>query len=327
MRGVFLLLMVCLTGCGKKDEVTLIPQRLEIQQPLMGTLFQVTCYAIDLPTAQKVIEEGFEKAQQLEKVATNYDPTSELNQLCAKPAQTAVPVSDLLFNLLQLAYETAEQTDGSYDPTLGPLTHLWRETRRLGVLPSAARLQEAQAACGYQFMKLDQKQQTVTLMKNGMQLDLGGIAKGYAADIIFTHLQEHGLSQSLVAAGGDLRLGEAPPEKDGWTVGMQTFHLTPSSTKSLVNCAVSTSGDLHQRVVIADTSYAHLIDPKTGLGLTTSKAVTVIAPLARLADPLATAACLHPEPEKLLNRFPELSFRILTTNRNLSPLKSGAFKN
>ena len=325
MRRSFFLLLLLLTACQEKG-VELVPQRIEIQEPLMGTLFQVTTYAMDLPTARKEIQEAFEKAREIEVVATDYDPESELNRLCASATRIPVKVSETLFELLALAHETAEQTMGAYDTTLGPLTRLWRESRRLRQLPSPEQLKKAQAACGYEFLKLDPETRSVTLLKEEMQLDLGGIAKGYAADVIFDHLKDEGFAQSLVAAGGDLRFGEAPPEKDGWTIGLQTFHLTPSSTKNLVNCAVSTSGDLHQSIEINGVRYAHLIDPKTGLGLTTSKAATVIAPLARQTDPLATAACLHANPQKLLEMFPEFSFRILTADQSVAPVKSGVFE-
>lgn len=325
MKYLLLVSLILLTSC-RQAEVKLIPQRIEIQEPLMGTLFQVTTYATDLAAARREIQAAFDKARAIEVVATDYDPESELNRLCASPPQLSVKVSQTLFELLALAHATAEQTDGSYDPTLGPLTRLWRESWRLQQLPSSEHLEKARAACGYQFLELDPETRTVTLLKEGMQLDLGGIAKGYAADVIFDHLKDQELTQSLVVAGGDLRLGEAPPEKDGWTIGLKTFHLTPSSTKNLVNCAVSTSGDMYQSIEINGVRYAHLIDPKTGLGLTTSKAATVIAPLARQTDPLATAACLHADPQKLLEKFPEFSFRILIADQSVAPVKSGIFQ-
>ena len=319
-----LLLPFLFLGC-REDSLEPILQEVKIQQPLMGTLFQVKTYSTDIPKARRLIAEGFEQAVEIEKIATDYDPSSELNQLSAMPHGIPVPVSDTLFELLRLAKETAEATDGAYDPTLGPLTRLWRETRRSGNLPEVIILEKARQSCGHRFLILDAEQQTVTLAKPNMQLDLGGIAKGYAADHIFNHLNQAGLTQTLVAAGGDLRFGAAPPDKSGWTIGLRTFHLTPSSTKNLVECAVSTSGDLHQSVTIRGKRYAHLIDHSTGLGLTTTRAATVIAPLASMTDPLATAACLHPNPDKLLQKFPQASFRILSAEQNIPPVKSGQF--
>lgn len=321
--GLFAVLTLFLS-C-QKEQPELIPQRVEIQQPLMGTLFQVTTYVTDVPRARRLIAEAFDKGAQIESVASDYDPESELSRLCSAPFGEPVSLSAHLFTLLQLAHDTAIKTDGAYDPTLGPLTQLWRETQRSGQLPPEAVLEKARQSCGYQFLQLDPLTKTVTLMKEGMQLDLGGIAKGYTADQMFNHLQAAGLKQTLVAAGGDLRFGEAPLEKDGWTIGLRTFHFTPSSTKNLVQCAVSTSGDLHQSVTIDGKRYAHLINPQTGLGFTERKSATVIAPLATLTDPLATAACLHSDPQKLLEKFPNYSFRILSEDQETAPIKSGVF--
>ena len=321
------LLLVFFAAACQKEDPDLIPQKIELQEPLMGTLFQVTTFATDLPRARKMIQEAFEKAHEIEKVATDYNPRSELNRLCASPPNTPMPVSKTLFELLEIAHRTAQATKGAYDPTLGPLTRLWRESLKTRSLPSEIRLKQARSVCGYHALVLDSEEQTVMLRKNGMQLDLGGIAKGYAADVIFNHLKDAGLSQTLVAAGGDLRIGEAPPEKNGWTIGLRTFHLTPSSTKTLVECAVSTSGDLHQSIEIGGIRYAHLIDPQTGLGQVSRVAATVIAPLAVQTDPLATAACLHPDPQELFKEFPEASFRILTESKMIPPVRNGVFLN
>ena len=158
-----------------------------------------------------------------------------------------------------------------------------------------------------------------------MQLDLGGIAKGYAADLIFEHLKKAGYNRTLVAAAGDIRLGDAPPDKDGWGIALRTFRLTPSKPMFLKNCAISTSGDLYQNVQIGENKYSHLIDPKTGLGMTSRRAASVIAPFAQLSDPLATAACLIDAPAKLANIRPNLSLRVLYEEPNIQPVVTGAF--
>jgi thiamine biosynthesis lipoprotein len=291
----------------------------------MGTLFRVVSYSTDRPKTLKTIGEAFDKAEKISQIATDYEADSELNQLCDAPINTPVPISDTLFELLQQALKIAKITDGAYDPTLGASTRLWRQARMTQRLPAPPLLEKARATGGYQSLVLDPDQQTATLTQLDMRLDLGGIAKGYAADAIFDHLAAAGLTQTLVAAGGDLRLGDPPPEKDGWQIALLTFNLSPTGSLPLKNCAISTSGDLHQHVMIRGKRYAHIIDPQTGLGLTEQKAASVIAPTASLTDPLATAACVHPNPQKLLKLFPEASFRILSENKTIRPLKSGKF--
>ena len=186
-------------------------------------------------------------------------------------------------------------------------------------------LKAAKSVSGYQHLSLNSDDQTATLALNGMQLDLGGIAKGYAADLIFEHLKNAGYNQTLVAAAGDIRLGDAPPDKEGWGIALRTFRLTPSEPMFLKNCAISTSGDLYQNVQIGENKYSHLIDPNTGLGMTSRRAASVIAPLAQLTDPLATAACLIHDPAQLANIRPDLSLRVLYEDPNIQPVVTGAF--
>ena len=187
----------------------------------------------------------------------------------------------------------AEITGGRFDPSVGPLTKLWRESRRRGRLPDATTLAKARAACDWRSLKLDTTTRSVTLEKPDMRLDLGGIGKGFAADAIYDILRDCGFPISCVAAGGDLRLGDPPPGKTGWKVGLITLrknHLSGEIT--LACCGISTSGDLQQFVEIDGVRYSHIIDPATGLGMTRQLAVTIIAADATTSDALDNAACL-----------------------------------
>jgi len=122
---------------------------------------------------------------------------------------------------------------------------------------------------------------------------VGGMAKGYAADRMLEAMVRHGIARCCIAAGGDLRLGEPPPDKPGWKVGLKGFDDDHNAEiVELANCAVSTSGDLHQHVEIGGVRYSHIIDPATGLGMTAHVAVTIIAPTGTLSDALDTPMCL-----------------------------------
>jgi thiamine biosynthesis lipoprotein len=127
-----------------------------------------------------------------------------------------------------------------------------------------------------------------------MRLDLGGIAKGYAADAALTVLAQHGLPHAMVAAGGDLALGRPPPGEPGWKVALAPFGSAAGAPVSVVasEVGISTSGDAEQFVEIDGTRYSHILDPATGHGLTSAAAVTVIARTATLSDGLATAGCV-----------------------------------
>jgi FAD:protein FMN transferase len=268
-------------------------RRLGSEQALMGTLFSIVSH---LDAGSEHFEEtaaaAFRVASEIEEAASDYREDSELLALSRNRHGEAVVLSPLLFRLLAEARKLAEQTGGLFDPTLGPLTKLWREARRRGQLPEAETLAAARAACGWQSLVLDPEKQTAILEKPGMRLDLGGIAKGQAADAMLAIFQKAGLSRSSITAGGDVRVGSAPPDRGGWRIGIRGMDgkLIPEPLE-LENAAVSTSGDLHQFVEIAGTRYAHIIDPATGLGLTRRVSATVVAPTATLSDALATACC------------------------------------
>ena len=266
-------------------------RRFVFERPLMGTRFAVTCHGRDEAAARAAADEAFGEAEKINAVASDYLADSELARLPA--GGQAVELSPLLAELLEVSLATAARCDGAFDPTLGPLTKLWRESRRTRRLPTDEERGRALASCGWRDAVFDREARTLWLKKPGMRLDLGGIAKGFAADRMFEVMKSHGLARTCIAAGGDLRLGDPPPGKAGWRVGLKTFDREkPEEVVELSNCAVSTSGDLHQFVEIGGKRYSHIVNPRTGLGLTERVAVSVIAPTATASDALATACCV-----------------------------------
>jgi thiamine biosynthesis lipoprotein len=158
-------------------------------------------------------------------------------------------------------------------------------------LPEERELERARGLVGWRMMKLDPASQTVTLEKPGIRLDLGGIAKGYAGDQAIAMLREHGIRSALFEAGGDIVVGDPPPGKEGWPIDIADAAGAPPKVV-LSNCAISTSGDTVQFVVIDGKHYSHVVDPRTGVALTNRYAATIIAPRGIDTDALATAACV-----------------------------------
>lgn len=261
--------------------------------PLMGTLFKITCHTPDDVLFKKASAEAFATAEKINSVASDYIADSELLSFSKLPHGKPHPVSEMLFSLLLQAQYFAKKTDGNFDLTLGPLTKLWRESRRRKSLPAAEILATALASSGYEKLILDEKSHTLTFTIPGMRLDLGGIAKGQAADAMLAVFLKYGLPSTSITCGGDVRVGDAPPEKDHWTIAIKTMG-DPTPPLELVNQAVSTSGDLHQFIEIDGQRYSHIIDPKTGLGLTEPRTATIIAPTAAESDARATAKCVSP---------------------------------
>ncbi|MEK7950888.1 FAD:protein FMN transferase [Luteolibacter soli] len=265
-------------------------RRFVFERPLMATRFAVTCYSEDESTARKAADEAFAAAEEINRIASDYIPESELMRL---PTGRATKVSPVFAELLTASFHFAEATGGAFDPTLGRLTKLWRESRRTGQLPEPADLANAREASGWKHATWDPAASTILLGKPGMQLDLGGIAKGFAAERMLAVMVKAGFPRTCIAAGGDLRLGDPPPGKTAWRVGLQTFNEEkPEEVVELANCAVSTSGDLHQFAEIDGKRYSHIIDPATGLGLTERIAVSIIAPTATISDALDNASCV-----------------------------------
>ncbi|RYD29619.1 MAG: FAD:protein FMN transferase, partial [Verrucomicrobiaceae bacterium] len=168
---------------------------------------------------------------------------------------------------------------------------------------------------GWRHFTLDPASRTITLHREDMAFDLGAVAKGYAADLMLESLAANGIRRAMIVAGGEIRLGDAPPGREGWRVAVRTFDPSrPDEVVVLSNAAVSTSGDLYQSVEIDGIRYSHILSPLTGLGLTRRVAAMVIADEAKLSDPLSTAACvLGPDASEKLRNFPGLRELKVTT--------------
>lgn len=258
----------------------------------MGTLFRISVYAPNEAAAKKASDKAFERIAQLDAIMSDYKPASELMLLCKKAGGDPVEVSPDLYKVLERAEEIARETEGAFDISISPVVKLWRKARRTRALPPADELKKALAKVDFTKIKLDPMRRTVQLLLVGMLLDLGGIAKGYAADAALEVLRSQGFRSASVAAGGDIAIGDSPPGERGWKVGIAALKDPdgpPTHWLLLKNAAVSTSGDSEQYVEIAGKRYSHIMDPKTGLGLTGRRSVTVIAPNATTSDALATA--------------------------------------
>ncbi|VTT96799.1 family lipoprotein : Membrane-associated lipoprotein involved in thiamine biosynthesis OS=Singulisphaera acidiphila (strain ATCC BAA-1392 / DSM 18658 / VKM B-2454 / MOB10) GN=Sinac_2716 PE=4 SV=1: ApbE [Gemmataceae bacterium] len=306
-------------------------ERFEFGSKHMGTTFRVVLYAADAATAKRAADAAFARVADLDNCMSDYKPTSELMQLCkAFATETGEPrkVSDDLFFVLSRAEELSKRSGGAFDVTVGPVVQLWRHARRTQELPDPKEFAAARAKVGYEKVKLDPAKKTVRLTTPGMQLDLGGIAKGYAADEALKLLKEKfGITRALVAAAGDIACGDPPPGKDFWSVDVAPIAKSQKPrTLNLANAAVSTSGDLEQFVVINGVRYSHVLDPKTGLGLTGRRSVTVVAPNGTTADSMTKAvSVLQPEQAmKLVEDTPGAAAYIVVLGADEKPVATAS---
>ena len=272
------------------------PARFEYEQPHMGTLFRIVLYAPDRTIADKAATAVSERIEALNLIMSDYRADSELMKLCAafdSKVGEPVRVSAELFEVLAAAREVSELSGGAFDVTVGPVVKLWRVARKTGRLPPPDELAAARKLVGWKNVELSAKNRTVRLLIPGMKLDLGGIAKGYAADEALKVARSFGISSAMVAASGDISVTDAPPGRDAWRLEVGGLTRTsPRRVLNLKNAAVSTSGDAEQHVVIDGIRYSHIVDPRTGVGLTGHRSVTVIAPRGILADSLTKMASI-----------------------------------
>lgn len=278
----------------------------------MGVKAEITLYALDQDTATAAAAHAFERLAELDQILSDYRPTSELNQLCDAfaPGSTSVrpvprTISLDLARVLDAAAGIATLTDGAFDPTIAPLVTLWREARRTRQLPPPDVLAATRARVGWQRLHVDPAARTAWLevppppASGGVRLDLGAIAKGYAASEGVESLQALGVPICMVALAGDIAVGDAPPGEAGWRIAVDTGARTSAPPRPRVlllrNQAVSTSGVSEQFIEIAGVRYAHILDPATGLGLTRRVGSTVVAPRGEITDALDTAVCVRPD--------------------------------
>ena len=268
---------------GQQKEAALQLERHYFSQPQLGTLVQIAFYSDDKETAQKLAIDCFDKIEKLDKAFSDYRPDSEVSQLCSKPVNIAYKISDDLFVVIAQAQEISTATNGAFDITLGHATQKWRESaQKEKLLPN----NDNQAS--FKDLILDPKSKTI-LLRKPLKIDLGGIAKGYIADQLMAILKKAGITQAAVIIGGEMVFTEAPPEKAGWTVGIERPSHQILGGLTISNTALSTSGDSYQFFEQDNVRYAHLIDPSSGKPKTNRLNVTTLARSGMVADAWATA--------------------------------------
>lgn len=287
----------------------LAQERFTCQYEQMGTQIGLVFYTSNKAHADSLAQMAFARIDSLNAHLSNYIPHSEINRLSAT-ADRKIQVGKDLYRVLALSQVYSQMTHGAFDVTLGPLIELWRTARSQQQFPDTMALQKAMQHIGHTKMVLFSPD-TVVLRQTGMGLDVGGIGKGFAADAVLELLRAQGVGSVLVDMGGDITVGDPPPGKTYWTLGL-TYNDAQGKEVfkkiRLKNQAVATSGDLYQHVMLQGKRYSHIIDPRTGLALSNQTQVTVIAPTGAMADAFASGLSVLgiEEAPKLVESIPNL---------------------
>lgn len=259
--------------------------------------------------AEKAVKEAIQKMAVIDQAANSYSENSEITQLNKASGKQPVALSEDLFNLLDYSLEIAEQTGGAFDPTVGPLVELWQTAELEQTLPSKEQIQETLQLVNYKNVIMNSDSLTAFLLQPGMSIDLGAITKGFAVEKGMAILKEHGISNAMIRAGGNVYTIGTKPDGSKWQIGIRD-PLHPQRTIGYlepIDQVVDTSGNYEQFFTLDDKSYGHIIDPHSGYPADKAASCTIITDRPALADALSTAALILGANEglKLLERIPD----------------------
>jgi thiamine biosynthesis lipoprotein len=299
MPYIFVILAICfgdtLPASESDGPVEAPYEGYEQQFPSMGTMVTLQAFTNDEKQLKRAFAAAQIEVERLVNIMSDYDPDSELskiNQLAGTGKWS--PVSPELWEVLEASDRWHRQTDGAFDASLGALTRMWRKARRQKEIPTQQNIEIALQHCGWKHVELDREQKRIRLALTGMYLDLGAIAKGYIVDRAFQILRNEGLTCCMVNAGGNLRCGDAPPDRPGWRIEISSLQEgePPLRRIYLKDAAISTSGDLWQFMLIEGKRRSHILDARSGWGIEGPVSVSVIANNAQDADAASTSMCV-----------------------------------
>lgn len=283
---------------------------------IMGTYVTITAVKDGLTEKQvtDAVNAGFSEITRVDELMSTYKPESELSRINAGAGIAPVKAEPEVIDTIADAVRIAKMTDGAFDPTVGPVVRLWKIGGDDARLPEAAEIKKALRLVGYENIVVDRGAGTVFIKKKGMSLDLGAIAKGYAADLAVDAMKKKGVRGGIVAVAGDLKLFGRRPDGSPWKVGVEHPREKEGilAKLELTDVATSTSGDYERFFIKDGVRYHHIMDPKTGYPAKGMMSVTVVAKESWLADSMATGlfvtgpekarrlAETHPEIETLM---------------------------
>lgn len=255
--------------------------RLERSLDAMGTTYTIAAYGTDRFALDSAVESAFEEAARLDELLSNYRPESEWSRVNRDAARGPVQVSQELFDLLERCRGYSEASEGAFDITVGPLMKIWGFYKQDGRIPHRAEIRQALGRIGWQNIQLDRAARTVKFTRP-IEMDPGGIGKGYAVDRMIEVLKRQGVDRALISAGRSsiYGLGAPPSEPRGWrvTIPDPRDHRKSAAEVFLHNESMSTSGTSEKFFLAGGKVYSHIMDPRTGYPAEGMLAVSVVAP-------------------------------------------------
>ena len=258
----------------------------EFVELIMASPARLTICTDDETQARRAARAAFDRMHRIERILSSWMTNSQSNRL-VRAAPEFIVIPEELRGALARGSQIHQESGGAFDLTAGPCIELWRDTRATGRLPDERSRLAARARLGMEAIEL--KGPLARIARRGVTLNFGGIGKGIAVEAARVVLEEHGMDRFLIDFDGEIRVERPPPDRPAWVIEVQGLADEPVLLIGTTMMSLSTSGDLNQFVEIDGTRYSHVIDPRTGLGVTTGRQVTVFTPDGSdLADALAT---------------------------------------
>ena len=255
--------------------------RVEGSVDAMGTGFSIVAYGEDHARLESAVAQGLEEARRLDEMLSNYKSDSEWSQMNRQAADRPFSASAELFRLLSACLEYSRQSEGTFDISVGPLMKLWGFYKGTGHLPHRAEVRGALSLVGYRNVVLEASNHRVRFAKRGVELDPGGIGKGYAVDRIAKILKDDGVQHALISGGGSsiYAIG-VPPNEHGWKLDIKNPRepSKPVASVLLKDESMSTSGSYEQFFRAEGHLFSHIMDPRTGYPAQGMLSVSVITP-------------------------------------------------
>ncbi|MDB4108891.1 FAD:protein FMN transferase [Porticoccaceae bacterium] len=295
LSAVAIASLLALTGCDSKPEI------IKISGTKMGTTYHVTVVA-DQPAPDDLAERIDAALSEIDQSMSTYKADSEITRFNDLAVDQLLAISPEFSDVLTLSQTIWQQTDGAFDPTVGPLVDLWGfgAVPTEDVVPSDSQIADAMTSIGLQY--LHQDGQMISKLKP-IRLDLSAVAKGYGVDQVANLLEMLALPDYLVEVGGEMRVSGTNPKGQPWKVAVELPALMPQVQRVIAahNAGIATSGDYRNYFEQDGVRYSHTIDPRTGRPITHGLAsVTVVAETCAEADGWATALMVLGEEQGML---------------------------
>jgi FAD:protein FMN transferase len=253
---------------------------LSAKKYLMGTEFEITAYHSSIDSCKQGMFFAFKEVERIEKVTSNYKDSTEISFVNRNAADYPVKVSDELFEMLKRSIYYSEKYNGLFDITVGPLTKYWgfNSDHPLETEPDKRTIDSLLQFVNYKFIQIDTINKTVFYLMKGVNIDLGGIAKGYALDKAVEILKSKGINNFLISGGGDIYANGFKGEGKKLVVGIKNPRENEKllATLEITGISIATSGDYERYKIINGRRYHHIFNPQNGYPPTITQSSSVI---------------------------------------------------